>query len=895
MTGVAVASMETVAKRGSSTALPDSARIMGDALAYEAELSSIIREYLNFMEYEETVKALDRECSSKGKAVPKSGGVMKDSNVLLVQGELLSAFDQGERTEFFVLWGENIPGTLCDSDPTAQKLEFYLQIHFAIYPIQHAVGKPDSAMVEVSMTEFKTFLETRGSALSQTTEFLPFYALPFVPKPAAHPSFRQLFSNSWTPELRTQLERFLSLTLKANSFPRLLTLFKEGGHASRDLHERLHECERRAVEADRRATGYTRRYGKLQADYHGLISVTAELVDSLEATISGKMQITAEYLQSICTRLFSSQLRHSLVHSVDFTRPGTYDDYWYAEQASTILRASVAPMHPRDIPLLPSLDYDKLRHDLLHGTDRLKALLLQALRWRLTKSQQGEQRDTVLQASIANDLLGCHARSQYNADVLGLLMSKSEVVRQYTARLINALASLADGRTYLSQSPAVLRVLQESLRAEDRDSLTRENVLGALQKLSLKRSLQTAMIQDGLVLWLISELGDTDALSDYTLEYSVALLMNLCLRSAGKRKCAEDARGVFKVLTDLLGHENQEIRPYVNGALYSILALSSIREEAKAMGMEEILSCFVKEGNVETNRQIEFIIKQLNSDSPDEGVESDDEEQEEEDEEEQDGMELDLDKAEVLRPQPGELTGEKLLSAEYLGIMTNTLQHRRRNPAIVSQSMNEPLQRPVTPSTHRSALTVPVNLWEGGGSVTAHSDVSSRPPTRSGSRPSSASPADGGAEASPRSLREPPSHTADSEVQVASGSVRDVKVAFGSRPRIPRTPESSVAQALRLKTPPPSLAPRFSRAGPQQGRPSSGGGSSSSSKHAGHPINKEFRNKSRPRASVSLHLNPQLFQGYLTQRTDSRRSRAGLTFQIRYSTLMFHTLNHVCV
>ncbi|XP_032821750.1 lisH domain-containing protein ARMC9 isoform X2 [Petromyzon marinus] len=823
MTGVAVASMETVAKRGCSTAIPDSARVMGDALAYEAELSSIIREYLNFMEYEETVKALDRECSSKGKAVPKSGGVMKDSNVLLVQGELLSAFDQGERTEFFVLWGENIPGTLCDSDPTAQKLEFYLQIHFAIYPIQHAVGKPDSAMVEASMTEFKTFLETRGSALSQTTEFLPFYALPFVPKPAAHPSFRQLFSNSWTPELRTQLERFLSLTLKANSFPRLLTLFKEGGHASRDLHERLHECERRAVDADRRATGYTRRYSKLQADYHGLISVTAELVDSLEATISGKM-ITAEYLQSICTRLFSSQLRHSLVHSVDFTRPGT---------ASTILRASVAPMHPRDIPLLPSLDYDKLRHDLLHGTDRLKALLLQALRWRLTKSQQGEQRDTVLQAFIANDLLGCHARSQYNADVLGLLMSKSEVVRQYMARLINALASLADGRTYLSQSPAVLRVLQESLQAEDRDSLTRENVLGALQKLSLKRSLQTAMIQDGLVLWLISELGDTDALSDYTLEYSVALLMNLCLRSAGKRKCAEDARSVFKVLTDLLGHENQEIRPYVNGALYSILALYSIREEAKAMGMEEILSCFVKEGNVETNRQIEFIIKQLNSDSPDEGVESDDEEQEEEDEEEQDGMELDLDKAEVLRPQAGELTGEKLLSAEYLGIMTNTLQHRRRNPAIVSQSMNEPLQRPVTPSTHRSALTVPVNLSEGGGSVTAHSDVSSRPPTRSGSRPSSASPANGGAEASPRSLREPPSHTADSEVQVASGSVRDVKVAFGSRPRIPRTPESPAAQALRLKTP-PSLAPRFSRAGPQQGRPSSGG----SSKHSSWSSNK---------------------------------------------------------
>lgn len=41
------------------------------------------------------------------------------------------------------------------------------------------------------------------------------------------------------------------------------------------------------------------------------------------------------------------------------------------------------------------------------------------------------------------------------------------------------------------------------------------------------------MIQDGLVFWLIEMLREPDCLSDYTLEYAVALLMNLCLRSAG--------------------------------------------------------------------------------------------------------------------------------------------------------------------------------------------------------------------------------------------------------------------------------------------------------------------------------------------------------------------------
>ena len=46
--------------------------------------------------------------------------------------------------------------------------------------------------------------------------------------------------------------------------------------------------------------------------------------------------------------------------------------------------------------------------------------------------------------------------------------------------------------------------------------------------------MQSQMIEEGIIAWLVSVLEDNDNLSDYTLEYSVALLMNLCLRSAGK-------------------------------------------------------------------------------------------------------------------------------------------------------------------------------------------------------------------------------------------------------------------------------------------------------------------------------------------------------------------------
>uniref|UniRef100_A0A8D2KSW9 LisH domain-containing protein ARMC9 n=1 Tax=Varanus komodoensis TaxID=61221 RepID=A0A8D2KSW9_VARKO len=626
-------------------------------------------------------------CKIKGKPLPKTGGSsVKDSKALIIQ-DLLTSFTDGDQEVFFELWEEHIPSPVRDSEAVAQKLEFYLHIHFAIFLLKHAVGKPVSLDERISY--FKTYLETKGAALSQTTEFLPFYALPFVPNPMIHPSFKELFQESWESDLKMRLEEFLSATLKASHNPRLLTLYKESTHCSQEMLQQLHQ---QLVESERKTMTYLKRFNKIQADYHNLIGVAAELVDSLEATVNGKM-ITPEDLQNVCVRLFSNQMRQSVAHSIDFTRPGT---------ASTMLRASLAPVKIQEVPLLPSLDYEKLKKDLLDGSDRLKAFLLQALRWRLTTSHPGEQRDTVLQAYINNDLLDCYSSAQRS--VLMLIQSKSEVVRQYTARLVNAFASLAEGRLYLSQNPRLLRMLEERLKAEDKYSLTRENVMGALQKLSLRRALQSTMIKDGLILWLVDALKDTDSMSDYTLAYSVALLMNLCLRSSGKKMCVKIANEILKVLSDLLGHENHEIHPYVNGALYSILAIPCVREEARAMEMEDILRCYIEEGNANMIQQIEFIIKQLKSEDPLDEAESDDEEKEDNDEEDHNSMEADLDKDEVLQPQPGELSGEKLLTTEYLGIMTNTPKTKKKPVPGMHQSIDEPLQRPVTPSYHRTCL-----------------------------------------------------------------------------------------------------------------------------------------------------------------------------------------------
>ena len=71
-------------------------------------------------------------------------------------------------------------------------------LHWVVYLLfmptfcTHCV-RQDLADFEERIFHLKHYLETRGAALSQTTEFLPYYALPFVPNPRVHPSFRELF------------------------------------------------------------------------------------------------------------------------------------------------------------------------------------------------------------------------------------------------------------------------------------------------------------------------------------------------------------------------------------------------------------------------------------------------------------------------------------------------------------------------------------------------------------------------------------------------------------------------------------------------------------------------------------------------------------------------------
>ena len=73
--------------------------------------------------------------------------------------------------------------------------------------------------------------------------------------------------------------------------------------------------------------------------------------------------------------------------------------------------------------------------------------------------------------------------------------------------------------------------------------------------------------------------------------------MNLSLRSSGKDKCEEPDIELLKVLNNLVEHDILQVRTYVNGTLYSIFTRAKLREEAKELGMPELLQVLMNQSD----------------------------------------------------------------------------------------------------------------------------------------------------------------------------------------------------------------------------------------------------------------------------------------------------------
>lgn len=155
---------------------------------------------------------------------------------------------------------------------------------------------------------------------------------------------------------------------------------------------------------------------------------------------------------------------------------------------------------------------------------------------------------------------------------------------------------------------------------------------------------------------------------------------------------------IVKVLSDMMEHENLQVRTHVNGTLYSILTRYSLKQQANQIGMADILQYLMQNSDETLQRQIQYIYNQLQGEpeeaeqSPFEEEDDADDEDEEDYEDDEDGNDDQLlgdevdegyegDLTDTLKVE-GVLTGEEWLSYQFmLGneealIQTNTIDQK---------------------------------------------------------------------------------------------------------------------------------------------------------------------------------------------------------------------------
>ena len=173
-------------------------------------ISSLIHEYLYKKEYTRTLDIFQEELAEK----IKTGKFYK---IPLTQSfnssNLISYFKSGDKNNFINYWNRLIPNNLLLTEQALYKLNFNIQIYFAIYPILNQKTNLNDERIQKklknNMEEFKLFLEKNKSEKENelSSEFLSYYALPYIPDPRNNINYINLFKPEWSKCLLEQIEK----------------------------------------------------------------------------------------------------------------------------------------------------------------------------------------------------------------------------------------------------------------------------------------------------------------------------------------------------------------------------------------------------------------------------------------------------------------------------------------------------------------------------------------------------------------------------------------------------------------------------------------------------------------------------------------------------------------
>jgi hypothetical protein len=183
--------------------------------------------------------------------------------------------------------------------------------------------------------------------------------------------------------------------------------------------------------------------------------------------------------------------------------------------------------------------------------------------------------------------------------------------------LLNELSGDYIMRTYLIQNKELIEILINCILNLEIDTEELQNAVGILQKLSLKVEAQDLMVSKGIIKALFIVLDNKRGLmSEYTLEYALALLMNLSLNPKAKIIIEEDVElNYIKTLMELWEDCPSSIHHFLNATIYSFLWSSRIQEKAREIDLIPKLQKDMDRFDQNIKIQIDYIIKRMNGES----------------------------------------------------------------------------------------------------------------------------------------------------------------------------------------------------------------------------------------------------------------------------------------
>ncbi|KAL0481808.1 hypothetical protein AKO1_012402 [Acrasis kona] len=642
------------------------------------ELNGLVFEYLSYHGLVDTVRSFEQELKRLLNERPGTASLsipdqktrpLSASQIQHNKEEMMSSLEHGNMASFFSMWEKYVGAKLRTSDDDTIRLEFFARLYAATIALRE--GSRDMKAHKKNIEEFKNYIDRKGN-LIRSPDLLPFYALPYIPEPSTHPSFATIFQKPWKEDLFSQISDYLDQTfVRPQQAPALHSLLKNDPKPN---------TLSSSISIEKTERGKNEQNGNLkhlEERYKELHYVSEDLIRALGGVMKGK-RLNIEFLR--CAKEKLDSLNFSQLNLT----PASIND-----NLSSSMSLSKASLYA-------ALDYQKIRKSFSSGDRDQIPYILQALRWRLNKTKPRQASRMVLQSFISGDLFGLQSGDK--VVLKSLLSDREPLVIEYTLRILNAFASESIGIQYLlsclkrskGNDSFPINDLMTHLTKEPSDTLSRQNIIGTLQKISIRRSAQPKFIElNGIETMCKILRNGAEKCGDYSAEYGTALLMNLCLGRGARAKYEANHNLILTTLSDLLEYDNPQVRTYVHGALYTILNASPLmREKAQELGMEDMLT---ERPDDELNHQVAHVLKILfeggdirdslrpDKDEMDEVQEEYDEDEGDDNEEEEETIE------------PSESSGERLLCTLFLAS-----NETAREEAIIMNNV----KRPATSSTN---------------------------------------------------------------------------------------------------------------------------------------------------------------------------------------------------